>query len=120
MDRVLYVKASFKPVGEYKVKQVPTGEKKKQMFGEKEIFREEKEWVQTGYSDREVDGIRLAEDLQQAIEKLNSEGYEVISVTPVTSGDYNWKYSAAAQASYGYGYGFSYTEGLIVVGRKVA
>lgn len=84
------------------------------------MTRNEEKWVQTGYSDKEVDTTRLAKDLQEAIENLNKDGYEVISVNDVISGKYNYDYRKEAGATWGYsyGYGYSYTDGLIVVARK--
>jgi hypothetical protein len=69
--KVVYVKAKFKPVGRYETIKVPTGENKKTLFGEQMVMREEKTWVQTGFSDREVDGELLAQEIQQAIDQLN-------------------------------------------------
>jgi hypothetical protein len=37
-----------------------------------------------------IDGERLARDISDAVGALNDEGYEVISVTSVTSGEYNF------------------------------
>ena len=90
-------------------------------------MKKEKQWVQTGYSDCEVDSERLADDLERSIADLNSSGYEVVSVTPVTSGSYEWKYNVSSGGTngngyggYGYGYGYSYTNSLIVVAKKTA
>lgn len=120
MNKVVLVKAYFVPVGETKIVKVPTGEKKRGLLGgESDVMKDEKKWVQSGFSDRWVDTGRLEKDLQEAVESLNKEGYEVISVTNVISGNYNWKYDSIAQGGYGYGYGYSYTDGLMVVARKV-
>ncbi len=135
MNKVVYVKAYFKPIGQEKTVQVPTGEKKKGLFGgEKDVTRKEVQWEQTGWSDCEIDGERLSEDLAEAIEQLNCEGYEIVSTLPVTSGKYFYQYEAegikssprifgstekvSGGASYGYGYGYSYTEGVTIVARK--
>jgi hypothetical protein len=60
------------------------------------------------YEDRpEIDGERLQRDVQEAVNGLNAEGYEVISLVPVESG---------AFAGSG---GYSFTEGIIIVTRKV-
>ena len=125
MNKVVYVSTYGKPVGKNVTKKVPTGEIKKGLFGgEKEVTRKVTEWEQTGYSDCEIDGERLSHDIQKAIEELNRDGYEVVSVTPVTSGQYNYKYETKAlQQSgwgYGYGYGYSYTEGVSIVAKKIA
>jgi hypothetical protein len=46
MNKVIFVKAHFLPVGEEKIVQVPTGEKKKYLIGgETDIMKEEKRWV---------------------------------------------------------------------------
>lgn len=136
-NKVVYVKSFFKPVGKEITIEVPTGEKKKGLFGgEKNITRKETRWEQTGYSDCEIDGERLANDVAKAISKLNQESYEVISVLPIISGSYYYKYEAngitssprifgnteavSGGASYGFGYGYSYTEGVSIISRKVS
>ncbi len=93
MNKVVFVKAYFQPV------------------------IDEKKWVQTGYSDCKVDGERLAQDIQKAIDELNSDGYEIVSTVPVISG--NHKYGSAG-ATGGYGYGYSYTEGIMIIARKTS
>jgi len=120
MNKVIFVKAYFAPVGKEEVVKVPTGEKKKGVFGgETDVTRDEKRWVQTGFSDSEINTERLTKDLQEVVERLNKDGYEVVSITQVISGTYNWKASTTPSSSYGYGYGYSYTDGLMVVARKV-
>ncbi|APR05655.1 hypothetical protein [Thauera chlorobenzoica] len=126
MNKVVFVEAFFKPIGKAETIKVPTGETKKGFFGgEKEVFRKEEQWVQTGWSDREIDGQRLAKDVAAAVDKLNEQGFEVMSLTDVTSGNYSWKYEtkggpgANGGWGYGYGYGYSYTEGIIVVAKKI-
>lgn len=136
-NKVVYVKARFKPVGEDVTVKVPTGEKKKGFFGgEKDITRKETQWKQTGWSDCEIDGERLANDVANVVAQLNRDGYEVVSVLPVISGNYFYKYQAqgvtsqkrilseteavSGGASYGFGYGYSYTEGVSVIARKLS
>ena len=75
-------------------------------------------------SDCEIDGKKFSEDINQTISELETEGYEVVSVTPVTSGRYKYDYeapiiNAADRASFGWGYGFSYTEGVNILARLV-
>lgn len=79
---------------------------------------------QTGTSDCRIDAKRLAADLASLVEEINRHGYEVATVTPVTSGSYSYKYDSLTAwdnvtGTFGYGYGFSFTSGLIVVSRKV-
>ena len=125
MNKVIYVPSFFKPIGKEVTKKVPTGEKKKGFFGgEKDVTTNVKEWQQTGYSDRWIDGERLANDIAEAVSTLNNEGYEVVSITPITSGEYNyeWAQQKGGQnwggSGYGYGYGYSYTEGVTIVAKK--
>ena len=137
MEKVVLVKSYFVPVGKEVIVKVPTGEKKTGLFGgEKDVYRKEKKWEQTGYSDCVVDSKRLAADLQKAIENLNREGFSVKLITPIISGDYKYKYQAqgissskrisggtesvSGGASYGYGYGYSYTDSLLVIAEKNA
>ena len=133
MNKVVYVKAFFKPIVVQKAVDVPTGETKKGFFGgEKQVKRTELKLVQTGSSDREIDGIRLVDDITLAVNKLNYQGYEIVSITDVTSGNYAFEHNHAGTNStkgisgyvggggwgYGYGYGYSYTEGVIILAQK--
>lgn len=101
-------------------KKVPTGEKKKGLFGgEKEVTKKVKEWKQTGFSDRWIDGERLSNDVANAVKALNEEGYEVVAVIPVISGEYSWARGRQGNiGGYGYGYGYSYTEGVSIIAKK--
>ena len=126
MNKVIHVPAYFEPVGKEKTIKVPTGEKKKGLFGgEKDVTRKEAKWEQTGWSDSRIDSQRLAQDLSEAVNTLNQEGFEVVSVTPITSGAYDWAYKVdtfmgqgEGGYGYGYGYGYSYTNSLIVTAKK--
>ncbi|MBV6324882.1 hypothetical protein [Duganella violaceipulchra] len=127
MNKVVHIKAYFKPVGEVQTVKIPTGETKKGFFGgEKEVFEKQKQWIQTGYSDREIDGERLSQDIEAAVARLNREGYEVATIVPAISGQYYFKYEHKpggvnhGGSGYGYGYGFSYTESVTIVGRRTS
>ncbi|MEL7312369.1 MAG: hypothetical protein AAFN07_12705 [Pseudomonadota bacterium] len=129
MNKAVYVKAHFKPLMKMQSVKVPTGEVKKGLFGgKKEVTRKEEQLVATDeFSDCSIDGERLTADINQAIATLNGEGYEVVSITPVTSGSYQYRYNTEKWVSqsggwgwgYGYGYGFSMTEGVTILARKV-
>ena len=121
MNKVIYITSYFKPIGKNVSKNIPTGEKTKGFFGsEKDVVKKVVEWEQTGHSDTDVDGERLSVDLSNAVEELNRNGYEVVSVTETTSGRYNWATGAQGNiGGWGYGYGYSITEGLVVVAKKV-
>jgi len=137
MNKVVYVKAHFKPVGTEKVVKIPTGDKAIGFLGkEKDVLRSEKQFVQTGISKSQIDGERLRDDIDKAVSELNADKYEVISITPITSGEFDFKYEGSSISSskrafseteavrgkggYGYGYGYSYTEGAIIIARKVS
>tara|TARA_R110002012_G_scaffold67545_4_gene175988 strand:- start:791 stop:1000 length:210 start_codon:yes stop_codon:yes gene_type:complete len=69
----------------------------------------------------------LSQSIDKAVSTLNSEGYKVVSVTPITSGEYDWKtkvdtFTGNGEGGYGYayGYGYSYTEGVTIIGEKIA
>jgi hypothetical protein len=127
LNKVVYVKANFKPIGEEVTVKVSTGETTKGFFGgEKEVTVKKKEWRQTGWSDREIDGECLSNDISEAVEKLNQEGYEVIAIQSITSGKYNYridKFSShmnTADTCSSYGYGYSYTEGVTIIAKKIS
>ena len=126
MNKVLHIPSHFLPVGENVTKKVPTGEKKAGFFGgEKEVTKKVQEWQQTGYSDCAIDAERLSNDIANAIEKLNQDGYEVITVNSITSADYGYNYKTTGSghngdSGYGYGYGFSYTKGVTIIAKKIA
>ncbi|WP_217704558.1 hypothetical protein [Pseudoalteromonas sp. McH1-7] len=116
----VFVPAKPKPIGKNKTVKVGTGQYKDGFFGQKEITTKEEKWEQTGWSDKEIDGYQLQEDLQVAINDLNNDGFEVVSVSPITSGNYNWEKGPQGNiGGYGYGYGYSYTEGMLIVAKKV-
>ncbi|USD59189.1 hypothetical protein J4N45_11685 [Vibrio sp. SCSIO 43140] len=110
MNRIVHVPAQFCEVGKH----------------ETVDYSDSPVWRKAGYSKSVVDSVRLAEDLQKAVETLNHDGYEVVAITPITSGDYDYKALLEAggrgengYGGYGYGYGFSYTQGLIVTAKRI-
>jgi hypothetical protein len=121
VDRVTYVPAYFKPLGREITVEVPTGEKRKTIFGTvKKVKRKQKQWRSSGgWSKCRIDGERLAMDVEKAVRTLNTEGYEVVTIVPAISGSYNSRFERNNWSGAGYGYGYSYTEGLIIVARKV-
>lgn len=121
MNQVVFVAAYFEPVIQEQIVKVPTGEKKKGLLGESNVMREEKKMVQTGVSDKKIDTIRLTNDLHQVVEGLNKSGFEVVSVTAVASGKHGYEnYSRHPNtADTAVSWGYSYTDGLMVVARKV-
>lgn len=136
MEKVVLVKSYFMPIGEEVDVKVPTGEIKRAglLGGKQEVYKIEKQWQQTGYSNNIVDSERLAIDLQKAIDELNSEGFSIKMITPVISGKYAYKYQSqgisstqrliaetekvSGGASFGYGYGYSYTDSMLIIAEK--
>ena len=59
----------------------------------------------------EIDSLDA--QLKSLISNYNNDGYKVISITPLTSGEYEMGDIDAG------GFGFGYTSGLIVVFEKV-
>lgn len=136
MNKVVYVRAKFKPVGrEVRVK-VPTGETTTGFFGgKKKVMRTETQWQQTGSSDCEIDGEALSADVALAVRQLNLAGYEVVSVLPVTSGRYAYAVEdgrvnvppkersdaepSGEKAGFAFAYGYSFTEGVTILAKKV-
>ena len=120
-NKVVYVKAYFKPVGKEVTIDVPTGEKKKGLFGgENDVTKKETRWQQTGWSDSMVDGERLSRDIESAIKNLNAEGYEVVSILSIISGNYYYQSDRGIMsgAEFGSGYGYSYTEGVTIIAKS--
>lgn len=121
-NRVVYVEAHFLPVGEYRNERIPTGEIKESWFGKTEETRTVRKFHQTGYSDSAIDAKRLAGDVAQVVGELNEGGYEVVSVTPITSATHNHGEVCTAFGNIegGFGYGYGFTTGVMIVARQVA
>jgi hypothetical protein len=106
----VFVPAKFKPISKKKDVEVGTGIHK---MGE-ELTEIHNKWIQIGWSGREIDGFQLQKDVQKALYELNTDNFEVVSVSPVTSGSYKGNRDGYS----GYGCGYSYTEGMIIIARK--
>ena len=78
------------------------------------VYGEEKYWEHKSFSDTENDGEKFNRLIEEAVAKLDNEGFKVISVTPVVSG----KYSYGAMIEGGYGFGYSYTSGVTILAQK--
>jgi hypothetical protein len=120
-NRVVYVPAQFAPEGEHRTVKIPTGKTTPGFFGEKQVTREETQFVQTGISDCDIDAAQLANDVTAAVDQLNVDGYEVIAITPLTSGNYNYdvQWTMSGNGGAGYGYGYSYTKGVLITARRM-
>ena len=105
----------------------------KSYFAKIETNKREEMWAakpktsEFEYSTCKVDNQRLNADLQIAIENLNHDGYKVVQITPVLSGDFGFEdhfsdphlLGNGVTTSGGYGYGFSYTDSLIILAEQV-
>jgi hypothetical protein len=136
MNKTVFVKAYFKPIYKDVAVKVLTGETKTGLFGgQKDVTRTETQRQLTGWSDCEIDGKRLADDVAKAVAGLNAEGYDAINISEITSGSYRYEYNSqgitssrrmlsetekvSGGGSYGYGYGYSFTEGVLILARQV-
>jgi hypothetical protein len=60
-NKTVYVPADWSTVGEYQTVKVPTGEIATDFFGrEKQVTRQEQQFIPTGHSDCDIDADRLA------------------------------------------------------------
>ncbi|MGS0682116.1 hypothetical protein ACVBIL_13225 [Shewanella sp. 125m-7] len=106
----------------------------KSYFAKIETDKREEVWAakpkksEFEYSTCKIDSERLNNDLQLAIETLNNDGYKVVQITPVTSGDFAFRdhfsdphfLGNGVSTEGGYGYGFSYTDSLIILAEYIA
>ena len=100
MNKVVLVPAPFAVIGENVTEKVFTGERKTGLFGiEKEVTKEVTTWRETGHSDCRIDDEKFAEDIAKATKELNDNGYKVVSIESVISG--NWAWNADNGASWG-------------------
>ena len=130
--KCIWIGAPFKEEGYWKIEQVQIGttvnKVAKGLFNKKivdevsPVYEDKKVWVVECISDCKIDGKKFSENINQEIVKLEDEGYEIVSITPITSGSYKYDYeapiiNAGDRASFGWGYGFSYTEGVNILAR---
>ncbi len=69
-----------------------------------------------------MDGLRLTKDIEVAVAALNEKNYEVVDITPITSGRFNYAHEvvgvATGGAGCGYGYGYSFTDGVVITAKR--
>lgn len=132
MNKTVVVKAYFitYEIEEPKIYDDSVGDKIKNFFLKAAVNRQINSGVKSNkepqkhISDKTIDIVRLNEDINREIIELNNSGYEVVSITPITSGEYKYDYEAPMinardRPSYGWGYGFSYTCGVIIMAKKL-
>lgn len=132
--RHVVVRPPMEDIGEWKTikKQVgmKTIKKKAGVFSKRDIevpepiYETSREWVPSGrQSDVQIDLIQFGQMIEQACNNLDEAGYNVISIMPVTRGNYQYKDgggvlkkgTGSIQSSFGFGY--SVTDGMVIVGR---
>lgn len=104
MIKTLWIQARWQKKGKWDEYEESTGEVKKGIFGgEKPVMVKKRRWVETNEnSDSVIDGKRLAEDMQTAMNSLEQEGFEIIGLSEVLSGNYNWtNYSSGSATNIG-------------------
>jgi hypothetical protein len=126
VSRAVY--APMMALGENKKTKVQVGTKtvpaegifggiKKGKFIEEPVYEEKSVWVPNGkFSRYQIDQIALTRLTEEAMNKLDDEGYEVISVTPYVEGDSDTSYlngGSGINSNYA-GFGWSHTRGVII------
>ena len=123
--KTVWVDAYFQKKGRWEEYEEATGETKKGFFGgEKAVTVKKRRWVVLNEdSEDSIDGARLSRDTEKVLNQLESEGFDVLNITPVISGQYSWtRYdkstpqSGAADTCASWGY--SVTEGVMVTAKK--
>ncbi|MCW2462414.1 hypothetical protein [Elizabethkingia anophelis] len=95
MLKTIFIPAHFKPIIEDVAENVPTGETKKNWLGsEKQITKKTVSQKIVGWSNSEIDGERLSAGINNEIKKWSSQNIKIISISPITSGHYNYQYSS--------------------------
>lgn len=134
-EKVVFVPSDFQDIYEDRTVKIPTGRTKKNLFGfTVDEKTKEKQTVAVGKSDCLIDGRKLSEDIQEAIDEASKNGFSVISITPIASG--NWAYEtgrisggggsigphggsvSSVNGSLGYSYGYSFTSGVLITFGK--
>ena len=100
---------------------------------EEPVYEEYEEWVPTGrLSDTFIDIEGFNQQIMDACNLLAAEGYEVVHISDVIRGRYQWEtwegqndYGNALSpkrtwgAGWGYGYGYSITHGVVITAKLV-
>lgn len=128
-SETIFVQAKFQTNYVERVVKVPTGHTTKNFLGfTKEETRNERQVHRDGTSDCGIDGEQLSRDVSKTINDKLRDGYRVLTIVPITSG--NWAYQTGkisgggnnygsktidpVQGDFGYSYGYSYTEGMLI------
>lgn len=98
--------------------------KEKGFFGsssvmvEEPVFEEYEELVPTGERSNTFINIEdFSNKIMAACNLLADEGYEVVHISDVIDGRYNFETKFNGDAGWGYGYGYSVTDGAVITAR---
>ena len=97
---------------------------------EEPVYEEYEEWVPTGrLSDVFIDLEGFNQQIMDACNLLAAEGYEVVHISDVIRGEFNWDtwkgenqaggFRSTWGAGWGYGYGYSITHGVVITAKLV-
>ena len=116
--KTIWIKAHFQKFGYWAEKDEPTGEVKRNLLGgEKLVYAKKKMWIETtDYRDDLIDGERLSRETEIALNELDSEGFDVLSITPAISG--HCGIDVDKSGTYPTSWGYSHTEGIMIVAKK--
>ena len=62
-----------------------------------------------------VDFAVLNQRLRRFFIQAQTAGWEIVSITPIAGGVFNWRNSTSTNASWGYGWGTGATEGVVIL-----
>ena len=100
---------------------------------EEPVYEEYEEWVPSGrQSDTQIDIISFSRKIMDVCNLLAAEGYEVVHISDVIRGRYQYRTwegqnirggpltrSSTWGAGWGYGYGYSITQGVVITAKLV-
>ena len=72
-------------------------------------------WLKAQITESKVDAVAYTEELNDYCFELSRKGYEIVSLTPLTSGYGGYTF----QKKGGAGWGVCWTEGVLLLARKV-
>lgn len=130
--KTMWVKAEMKILKEKikKKRQIGTGNvtKTKGFFitksyeVEEPIFEEYDDWVPTGeISLTQIDIEGFSQKIMNACNTLSDEGYDIVHVSDIIAGKYQFDTKERTQMdggwAWGYGYGYSITDGVVITAK---
>lgn len=97
---------------------------KKEIEVDEPVYESERQWVPTGkQSDVQIDAEHFGQMIENACNDLHSEGYDIISITPIVRGNYQYKEQSGilkkgtGSIGHSFGFGYSVTDGVVIIGK---